>query len=157
MSHDQNLREWSKTVILSFTICLNCEIREWQLLLFSWIVNEKMIKFLCDFTWNCKNLRESCVKGISQFRTEVKRDSVKCWSVNFPWTWIHWPITDLEHCTWSLMILLTLCSSTSLLNSRSSAISSSIQSGCIPWKTKLNGPLSINSFLCWWVRPEVAI
>ena len=36
-------------------------------------------------------------------RTEAKQDSVKCWkllsSVNFLWTWIHWPITKQTICT----------------------------------------------------------
>ena len=40
------------------------------------------------------------LNGISQFRTEVNRDSVKCWKlllgVYFPWTWIHWPITNSQ-------------------------------------------------------------
>ena len=42
-------------------------------------------------------LLESGINQKSWHRTEVKRDSVKCWkllsSVNFLWNQIHWPIT----------------------------------------------------------------
>ena len=45
-------------------------------------------------------LHELGVDEISQFRTDLKRDSMKCWillsSVNFPWTRIHWFISNIQ-------------------------------------------------------------
>ena len=46
-------------------------------------------------------LSESGVTRNSQCRTEVKCDFIKCWKLllilNFPWAWIHWPITKHYH------------------------------------------------------------
>ena len=80
----QNLREpWSLWIII--------------FLIFSWFwaKNQQLLARL-----HMKSLRlwESGMNEISQFRTEVKRDSVKCkrllLSVNFQWTGIHWPISN---------------------------------------------------------------
>ena len=88
-----------------------------RILKFTWI--ERECDFICHYwhkTWNpwitlfsdfdwktCQlllKLRESDVKRNSRHRIEVKHDSVKfekqLSSVNFPWTWIHSPITNIH-------------------------------------------------------------
>ena len=58
-------------------------------------------KIQSDFIWNCWNYINQVWTGNSRHRTEVKRDSVKCWkllsSVNFPWFQIHWPNTSSRY------------------------------------------------------------
>ena len=77
MRRDQILRELSMNVISRCTIYGNLEIREWQIPLFSWFrVKNKQI--FARFHPKTQSLREFGMNGISQFRTEIACDSVKC-------------------------------------------------------------------------------
>ena len=80
----QHLREtWN----LRMTILLNYYDFEWKTSQLSAWFHVKLLI-----------LRESVVNGNFWPRIDVTPDSVKCWklllSVNFPWIWIHWPITS---------------------------------------------------------------
>ena len=74
---DWNLRELSKNVISRITICTKLELREWQFFLFFVISNENL-KIILWFHVKLLELQESGKNSISQLRTEVKRDSMKC-------------------------------------------------------------------------------
>ena len=53
MGFDQNLRELSKNAILRFSICVNCELYEWQFSLFFVIFEWKNVQIFHDFRDNC--------------------------------------------------------------------------------------------------------
>ena len=92
-----NLREWSMNVISRFTIRWNREIRDWQFSLFFVILSEKLAN-CCVISSEIAKIRGIGNERDWQFRTEVKRDSVKYQTllsrVNFPWMWVHWAITS---------------------------------------------------------------
>ena len=74
MGRDQNLCESSMNVIPRVTICGN---RKWQFSLFYVILSENWQMFVCLHE-KLLTLQELGVNRISQFRTDVKHDSVKC-------------------------------------------------------------------------------
>ena len=77
MGQDKNLREFSMNVISCFTICVKHELCECQYSLFFVILSEKLTRFDRVHV-KLLTIRELGMNGISQFRSEVKHDSVKC-------------------------------------------------------------------------------
>ena len=95
--------------------CVKVEIWEWQFSHSLWFYVKNLLS-LAGFHVKLLKLRESGMNEKSWHRTEVKRESVKCWkmlsSVNFPWKWIHEPITRwyylpicylVNHLTWQII------------------------------------------------------
>ena len=78
MDRYKNLREWNMNVISHFTICVKREFCEWQFSMFFMILSEKLALFCAISAVKSVKLLELDINSISQFRTEVKHDSVKC-------------------------------------------------------------------------------
>ena len=76
MGLDQNLRETSMNVNSCFAIFGNREIHECQFSQFFVILSEKFANF-CVISREIAKITGIWCDGLSQFRTDVKRDSVK--------------------------------------------------------------------------------
>ena len=92
-------KRFQKTQI-AFTIFFCLFLQKIQIIETIPSFQRKTSNYFVWFHTKLLKLRESGTNRTSQFRSKVKRDSVKCWkllsSVNFPWTWIHWPITSVK-------------------------------------------------------------
>ena len=95
MGRGENLLESSLKLISCFIICVNSELREWQLFLFFVILSEKLENF-CVLSFEITKILESDVNRTSQFRTEVNHDSLKCKNCFRVWIFREHEFTNLS-------------------------------------------------------------